>query len=97
MHSYIIAGVVVLLPHATMAEPQLIEVENGVFTYEMFETSVPHADLSECPQTLVAEDRFCRLTLAEGNLTVWVFRNEGRQELLAMQTVDPEANAGPGP
>lgn len=90
MRSFLVAGVVVILPMAALAEPEVVEVADGVLTYEMFEASVPHADLSTCPTSLAGDDRFCRLTLSDGYLTVWAFRNEGRQELLAMLTHDTE-------
>lgn len=95
MRTFLIAGLVVVFPGLVQAEtPAVVEAPDGVLTYEMFETAVPHADLAECPAGLARDDSFCRLTLAEGALTVWVFRNSGRQDLLALQSFDPEAEGG---
>ena len=95
MRSYLIAGLIVVLPALALAEtPAPTEAADGVLTYEMFEAAVPHADLAECPAGLARDDSFCRLTLAEGAVTVWVFRNSGRQDLLALQSFDPEAEGG---
>lgn len=95
MRTFLIAGLLVMFPALAQAEtPAIVEAPDGVLTYEMFETAVPHADLAECPPGLARGDSFCRLTLAEGALTVWVFRNAGRQDLLALQSFDPESEAG---
>lgn len=95
MKTYLIAGLIVVLPAiAGAGTPAPVEAPDGVLTYEMFEAAVPHADLADCPAGLARDDSFCRLTLAEGALTVWVFRNSGRQDLLALQSFDPEAEGG---
>ena len=95
MRSYLIAGLIVVLPALALAEtPAPNEAADGVLTYEMFEAAVPHADLADCPAALARDDSFCRLTLAEGALTVWMFRNSGRQDLQALQSFDPEAEGG---
>jgi hypothetical protein len=95
MRCFLVAGLVVVLPALAVAEtPAAVEAADGVLTYEMFEAAVPHADLAECPAGLARDDSFCRLTLAEGALTVWVFRNSGRQDMLALQSFDPEADGG---
>ena len=68
MRSYLIAGLIVVLPALALAEtPAPTEAADGVLTYEMFEAAVPHADLAECPAGLARDDSFCRLTLAEGD------------------------------
>lgn len=55
-------------------------------THEVFEASVPHADLPECPASLAREGRFCRLGLAAEQLTVFVFAEDGEQPLVAVQS-----------
>lgn len=58
---------------------------NGVFTYEVFEASVAHADLEGCPAQFDPEAVFCRLTLAGDMAHVFVFSYNGDQPLLAVK------------
>lgn len=95
MRSFLIAGLVVVLPGFAGAEPPApVEAPEGVLTYAMFEGAVPHVDLAQCPERLAGDDRFCRLTLAESGLTVWAFSLQGNQNLLSVLALDPEAEGG---
>ena len=55
-------------------------------TYEVFEVTVPHADLAQCPTALAQDGHFCRLGLASDHLTVFVFSEAGEQPLLAVRS-----------
>lgn len=68
-----------------------IQVGNGPsnglsMTYEIFEGTVPHVDLSDCPIPLLGEDRFCRLGIAGENVTVFAFSTEGDQPMIAVRS-----------
>ncbi len=58
---------------------------NAVFTYEVYEASVDHADLENCPSEFDPEKVFCRLTLAAEQAHVFVFSYDGEQPLLAVK------------
>lgn len=57
-------------------------------TYEIFETAVPHVDLSACPKEFDDNAVFCRLTLAQERAHVFVFSFDGDQPLLAVKSVE---------
>lgn len=43
-------------------------------SYEVFETSVPHTDMEECPASMgLGEDSFCRVAVVAEVATVFVF------------------------
>ena len=63
-------------------------------TYEVFELSVPHVDLSACPAPLAAPDRFCRLTAHNEALNVFAFSEDGDQPLVAFQSWSAELLVG---
>lgn len=71
------------------AEVGTLFLQDAVFTYEMFEAAVPHADLESCPGDFAQREVFCRLTMAGGMLHVFVFSLEGDQPLLAIESRDP--------
>lgn len=56
----------------------------AVLTYEVFEATVDHADLPECPVVLAKEGRFCRLVLRNDALHVFAFSEDGDQPLQAL-------------
>ena len=60
-------------------------IEGGVLTYEVFEFSVDHVDLENCPAGLDPEAVFCRMTLAAEQANVWIFDQTGDQPLLAVK------------
>ena len=47
--------------------------EKCALPYDVFEASVPHTDLEECPAKLRAEGRFCRLAVVAEVATVFIF------------------------
>lgn len=63
-------------------------LKDGVFTYEMFEHSVDHVDLENCPAEFDAETAFCRMTLAAEAANVFVFSFAGDQPLVAVKSYE---------
>ena len=59
-------------------------VPMAVLTYEMFEKTVDHADLPECPGALAREGRFCRVVLHADALHVFAFSEDLDQPLQAV-------------
>jgi|GEM_PF-1107736 len=55
-------------------------------TYEVFEATVPHADLADCPIPLLGDGRFCRLGIAGEDVAVFVFSEEGDQPMIEVRT-----------
>lgn len=60
------------------------------FTYADFEASVPHIDLETCPEGMVEPTQqatvFCRVSLNNDALHVFVFALEGDQEFVALRS-----------
>ena len=56
-------------------------------TYELFEATVGHADLADCPKALAQDGRFCRLVLNDGALHVFAFAEGGDQPMQAVLTI----------
>lgn len=42
-------------------------------SYDVYEASVPHTDLEDCPDMLAGEGRFCRLSIVAEVATIFVF------------------------
>jgi hypothetical protein len=55
-------------------------------TYAIFELSVPHLDLKECPTGLARPGAFCRASTANDLVHVFVFAGDGDQCLLAVKS-----------
>ena len=68
-----------------LAAPVLAQ-DGDVFTYEMFETAVQHVNLSECPEALAGEGRFCRMTIHNDAFHVFAFAEAGEQPLVGLKT-----------
>ncbi|MBN2907240.1 MAG: hypothetical protein JXJ18_11075 [Rhodobacteraceae bacterium] len=62
-------------------------LEQGAFTYDVFEASVAHTDLDACPAEFDPDVVFCRLALTETQASVFVFTYEGDMPLLAIKHV----------
>ena len=60
-------------------------LEDGQMTYELFEASIDHADLENCPAQFDPEKVFCRLTVAAEQAHVFVFDYDNDQPLVAVQ------------
>jgi hypothetical protein len=72
-----------------IALPSLAAAEDATpFTYEMFEAGVTHVDIEVCPTALAGPNRFCRVTVANDKINVFVFSDQGDQPLLAFQSFD---------
>jgi hypothetical protein len=59
-------------------------------TYAVFEATLPHLDLAECPAALSGENRFCRLALGHDALWVFAFSTDGDNPMVGVESVDPE-------
>ncbi|MDQ1900000.1 hypothetical protein RAH32_06040 [Paracoccus sp. WLY502] len=71
------------------------ETPAGAMTYEIFEATVEHGDLPECPAALAAEGRFCRVVLQNDMLHVFAFSEDGDQPMLAVLEYPLDAVAFP--
>lgn len=61
-------------------------VAAGSYSYEDFEVSVNHIDLDECPGGLVEGDVFCRVTMMNDAMHVYVFENAGERLFVSVHT-----------
>ncbi len=55
------------------------------FTYELFEATVVHMDLDDCPPEMATEETFCRLVAANDDLVVFQFSFDGDLPLVAVR------------
>jgi hypothetical protein len=77
--------VLVLAAFAT-ASPALADEPPLPFTYEYFEAAVVHVDLAQCPESLAAEGRYCRVTVVNDQINVFAFSEAGDQPLVAFRS-----------
>lgn len=68
-----------------LALPALAQ-EHGALIYADFEASVPHIDLDECPEGLAEGDVFCRITMNNDALHIYVFDAEGAQRFVSVHS-----------
>jgi len=62
---------------ALAATPALADGhETCPLTYEVFEYSVPHTDMEECPDAMESEGSFCRLAVVAEVATIFAFSEE---------------------
>lgn len=59
-------------------------------SYSLFEATVPHVDLTECPAALARDGAFCRLALGAEEAHVFVF-DDTSSCLLATKSFDEDA------
>ena len=59
-------------------------------SYSLFEATVPHVDLTECPAALARSGAFCRLALGAEEAHVFVF-DDTSSCLLATKSFDEDA------
>jgi hypothetical protein len=52
--------------------------------YEKFEAAVPHLDLSSCPTPVAQNNVFCRSSVANDEVHVFVFEDSGDRCLVAV-------------
>lgn len=60
--------------------------DHAAFTYADFEAAVPHIDMDECPAGLAEGDVFCRISMNNDALHIFVFEAEGDQHFVAVHT-----------
>jgi len=65
--------------------------EDCPMNYAAFEFAVPHLDLDNCPAALAQDGAFCRASVANDALHVFVFASDGEQCLLSMRSFDEDA------
>lgn len=63
-----------------------VRAETCSLTYEIFEFSVAHLDLDECPNTELADAAFCRANIGSDEIHVYYFSNEDDQCLLKVES-----------
>ena len=68
---------------------------DGPLPYAVFESSVDHVDLADCPDDLDAEQYFCRMTLAAEQANVFVFSFDGDQPLAMVRHFPLEGDGLP--
>jgi hypothetical protein len=59
-------------------------------SYALFEATVPHVDLTECPAALARDGAFCRLALGAEEALVFVF-DDTSSCLVATKSFDEDA------
>lgn len=80
---------------ALIALPSVALAEDAApFTYEEFEAGVTHVDLEVCPTSLAGPDRFCRATVVNDKINVFVFSDQGEKPLVAFQSWDAKLLTG---
>jgi hypothetical protein len=57
-------------------------------SYEAFELAIPHLDLRVCPTPIAREGVFCRASVANDAVHVFVFSKEGDRCLLGVNSLD---------
>jgi hypothetical protein len=65
---------------------------NGTLTYAVFETSIDHVDLADCPAQFDPDAVFCRMTLASEMAHVFAFSHDGDQPLLAVKSYELDSD-----
>jgi hypothetical protein len=55
-------------------------------SYEVFEFAVPHLDLETCPADLARASAFCRASVGQDAVHVFVFSDEGDRCLVATKS-----------
>lgn len=73
---------------AVAVQADTTDVLAGKMTYEVFEHSIEHADLAACPAEFDDDTQFCRMTLADDRLHIFVFGLDGDQTLMAVKSYD---------
>ena len=75
----LLLGALMMAPASLVAEP---------YSYADFEASVPHIDLETCPEGLPGTegDVFCRVTMNNDALHVYIFESDGMQAFVALHS-----------
>ncbi|MFN3938135.1 MAG: hypothetical protein ACK4KW_11215 [Gemmobacter sp.] len=73
-----LAGALIGLPAAAQ--------DPAAFTYPDFEAAVPHIDMDACPDGMAEGDVFCRITMNNDALHIFVFELGGDQRFVAVHS-----------
>jgi hypothetical protein len=77
---------------ALVLAPALAAAQECPLPYSAFEFAVPHVDLESCPAVAEAPPgAFCRASMANDALHVFVFDGDGEQCLVRLVSVDEDA------
>lgn len=60
----------------------------AAFTYEVYEATIEHVDLADCPAEFDPDAVFCRMTLAADLAHIFAFSYDGDQPLLAVKSYE---------
>jgi len=71
---------------AAMLAMPVVAQGGAAFTYADFEVSVPHIDLEHCPADLAQGDVFCRITMNNDALHIYVFEAAGDQHFVSVHS-----------
>ena len=71
---------------ASMAAP----AQADGFTYPLFEGSVNHIDLEECPEGIAEGDVFCRATMMNDALHIYVFEAAGDLRFVTVESFNAD-------
>jgi len=77
------------LAAAAMLAPGGARADECTMSYSLFEATVPHVDLTECPAALARDGVFCRLALGAEEAHVFVF-DDTSSCLVATKTFEEE-------
>ncbi len=58
--------------------------DHAAFSYADFEAAVPHTDMDECPAGMTEGDAFCRISMNNDALYMFVFDYWGDQHFVAV-------------
>lgn len=71
---------------ALSAGPALAAEEECPFNYEVFEITVPHVDLEDCPENKLGDTAFCRLSMGGAQVHLFFFDVEGENCLIKVES-----------
>ena len=78
---------ILALTLATLPALPAIAAESAMpLPYEAFEFAVPHVDLETCPDGVTDVAAFCRATIANDEIHVFAFSDEGENHLVALRS-----------
>ncbi|MEE1609828.1 hypothetical protein [Microvirga sp. CF3016] len=65
---------------------QVVSAAACPMPYEKFEAAVPHLDLNSCPSPVAQNNVFCRSSVANDEVHVFVFEDSGDRCLVAVES-----------
>lgn len=74
----------------SLVTPVLADDHTITLTYEIFEVSIPHSDLEDCPPSMNLKGAFCRLVMHADQFHVYAFAEDGDQPLVAFKTFEED-------